>query len=143
MTGNKIVIDASVIAKWYNNEALTDKALLVLQSFINGRIHLCAPEHLLYEVGNSIWKNKALSTADCMQAMNDLMEMDIEFTRLDPAMASKAMKLARDLSISYYDALYIQLSIDRHMTLLSADVKLISKARGNSNAMHLKDCQEQ
>lgn len=40
MTGNKIVIDASVIAKWYNNEALTDKALLVLQSFINGRIHL-------------------------------------------------------------------------------------------------------
>lgn len=135
----KIVIDASVVAKWFNNESFTDKALKVRKAFIEGQIELCAPEHLLYEVGNSIWKNKTLSTKDCIQAVDDLMNMSIELTRLDSTMAFRAMKSARELLISYYDALYVQLSIDRLVPLLSADEKLLSKAEGTTNAMHLRD----
>jgi predicted nucleic acid-binding protein len=134
-----IVVDASVVAKWFNNESLTDKALEVREAFIEGKIDLCAPEHLLYEVGNSIWKNKALSINDCIQAMDDLMNMSIELTRLDHAIAARAVKSARELLISYYDALYIQLSIDRLVPLLSANENLLSKTKGTTNAYHLRD----
>lgn len=137
--GKIVVIDASVVAKWYNNEALTDKALQLRDDFIKGRLGLCAPEHLVYEVGNSIWKNKALSVSDCAQAVSSLMEMEIELVRLDPGMASRAIKTARELSISYYDSLYIQLSIDRGLTLLSSDALLISKAeKKHAHALHLE-----
>lgn len=132
----KFVVDASVVAKWFNNEVLTDRALQVRMAFIEGRTELCAPEHLLYEVGNSIWKNRVFTASECVQAIGDLVSMDIELARLDTGAAARTMKSARDLSISYYDALYFQLSLDRGLPLLSADEKLISKTK---NTVHLKD----
>jgi len=132
----KFVIDASVVAKWFNNEALTDRALQVRTAFVEGRAELCAPEHLLYEVGNSIWKNRAFTANECAQAISDLVSMDIELARPDSGAAARTMKSARELSISYYDALYSQLSLDRGLPLLSADEKLISKSK---DAIHLKD----
>lgn len=91
---------------------------------------------MLYEVENSIWKNRAFTTSECVQAVNDLVSMDIELAMLDSATAARVMKCARDLSISYYDALYLQLSIDRGITLLSADEKLLSKTK---DVLHLRD----
>lgn len=132
-------MDASIVAKWFSNEILTDKALEVRNAFIEGKTELYAPEHLLYEVGNSIWKNKAISADDSAKAISDLINMEIELVRLNSDMASEAMLIARELSVSYYDALYIQLSKDLHLPLLSADTKLVSKA--DKHSIHLKDFQ--
>ena len=60
---DRFTLDASVAAKWFNNEDLTNKAVQVRDAFIEGMIELLAPEHLVYEVANAIWKNKALAEA--------------------------------------------------------------------------------
>jgi len=132
------VLDASVAAKWFNNEIFTDKAIELRDSFAEGKVQLYAPKHLLYEVGNAIWKNRRLSTDDSRRAIVDILSMEIDLVRLDSNLASEAMKVARELDVSYYDALYIQLSNHLNIPLLSADGKLLLKAKKN-NSLHLKD----
>jgi len=133
------VIDASVVAKWFNNEELTYKALIVKEGVVAGSWLLHGPIHLLYEVGNSIWKNRALSAGDCIKAIEALSNMNIELAAPSIDYSSRTMRLARDLGITYYDALYIQLSIDLDIILLSADQKLLSKAKTKTEVLNLKD----
>jgi predicted nucleic acid-binding protein len=132
----KFVLDASVAAKWFSNEELTDKAVRVRDAFLDGRIDLCAPQHIVYEVGNSVWKNKSLSFDDSIRAIESLLVIDIELIMLDPKSAGQAMKLARDLNVTYYDATYAQISIMRKIPLLTADARLFNATK---NAIHLKD----
>lgn len=131
------MLDASVAAKWFNNEALTEKAIEVRDAFVRRKIELYAPEHLLYEVGNSMWKNSVISAQDAENAIRALVDMDIDLVKLDPDSASEAMKIARELGISYYDALYVQLSDSLSVQLLTADAKLASNVK--EMALPLKD----
>ena len=49
---SKVVVDASVAAKWLVTESLSDKALALL----GGPDDLISPDLLLPEVGNILWK---------------------------------------------------------------------------------------
>ena len=133
---DKYTLDASVAAKWFNNESLTDKAVQVRDAFVEGRIGLLAPEHLVYEVGNAIWKNKALAAGDATTAIKNLVDLELELVRLTPELAANAMKIARDSSITFYDAAYVMLANHLDAPLISADSVMLSKSK---KSMHLKD----
>lgn len=133
---DRYTLDASVAAKWFNNENLTDKAIRVREAFVKGEIGLVAPEHILYEVGNSIWKNKALTTEDTTVAIRSLTELEIDLVRLTPQMAGNAMKIARESSITFYDAAYVTLANHLDAPLISADQAILSKSK---KSIHLKD----
>jgi predicted nucleic acid-binding protein len=125
----RLVLDANVAAKWFSNEELTDKAVKVRDEFLDGKIDLCAPEHLLCEVGNSVWKNKSLDTDDSIKAVESLLVMTIDLVRLDSKAAGQAMNLARDLGITYYDAVYAHVSTMLGIPLLTADKVLFETAK--------------
>lgn len=133
---DRYTLDASVAAKWFNNENLTDKAIRVREVFVKGEIGLVAPEHILYEVGNSIWKNKALTTEDAIVAIRSLTELEIDLVRLTPQMEGNAMKIARESSITFYDAAYVTLANHLDAPLISADQEILSKSK---KSIHLKD----
>src|ERR1051325_8180029 len=109
----RFTLDASVAAKWFNNEDLTDEALQIRDAFVHGKINLLAPEQLIYEVGNSIWKNKALTAEEAAKAVENLIDLQIELIHLNPRLAASAMKTARESRITFYDAAYIALA-DRY-----------------------------
>jgi predicted nucleic acid-binding protein len=133
---DKYTLDASVAAKWFNNESLTDKAIQVRDAFVQGKIMLVAPEHLLYEVGNAIWKNKALSQEDAVTAVRNLVDLDIELVRLTPGLAGGAMNIARSSSLSFYDAAYVILADHFDAPVISADSVILAKAK---KSVHLAD----
>ena len=133
---DRYTLDASVAAKWFNNENLTDKAIRVREAFVKGEIGLVAPEHILYDVGNSIWKNKALTPEDAIVAIRSLTELEIDLVRLTPQMAENAMKIARESSITFYDAAYVTLANHLDASLISADQEILSKSK---KSIHLKD----
>lgn len=132
----RFVLDASVAAKWFSNEDLTDKAMLVRDAFLDGKVSLYAPEHLLYEVGNSVWKNKALDVNDSVTAIESLVEMKMDLISLDIKTAGRAMMLARKLGLTYYDAVYACISEILDIPLLTADRMLFRAAK---NAIYLKE----
>ena len=133
---DRYTLDASVAAKWFNNENLTDKAIRVREAFVKGEIGLVAPEHILYEVGNSIWNNKALTTEDAIVAIRSLTELEIDLVPLTPQMVGNAMKIARESSITFYDAAYVTLANHLDAPLISADQEILSKSK---KSIHLKD----
>lgn len=133
---DRYTLDASVAAKWFNKESLTDKAVQVRDAFVEGSIELVAPEHMVYEVGNSIWKNKTLVPADAAAAIRDLLDLELELVRLTPELATSAMKVARDYSITFYDAAYVVVADRLNAPLISADSLMISKSK---EGIHLKD----
>jgi predicted nucleic acid-binding protein len=94
----RFTLDASVAAKWFNNEDLTDKTLQIRDAFVQGKIGLMAPEQLLYEVGNSIWKNKALTVEDAISAVKDLVDLQVELIHMNPELAAKTMRQRASLA---------------------------------------------
>lgn len=132
-------LDASVAAKWFNNEELTGEALQVRDAFVHGKIELLAPEQLIYEVGNSIWKNKALTAEDAAKAVGNLIDLQIELIQINPKLAASAMKTAREFHIAFYDAAYITLANYYNAPLISTDAEILAKS--GKNSVHLKDLQ--
>jgi len=50
------VVDASVASRFLLIEDLSDKAELVLESFLGEALDLKAPGLVVYEVGKTLWK---------------------------------------------------------------------------------------
>ncbi|MEM3005049.1 MAG: type II toxin-antitoxin system VapC family toxin, partial [Candidatus Bathyarchaeia archaeon] len=65
----RLVVDASVVAKWFNTEELSNKAVEVKDAFVRGALKLVAPIHIIYEVGNSVWMNAQLTDEDASDAI--------------------------------------------------------------------------
>lgn len=53
------VVDASVVAKWFLPEAYKEKAEQLLREFLNDQTDLIAPDLIVSEVGNVMWKRSA------------------------------------------------------------------------------------
>ena len=133
-------MDASVAAKWFFPEALSDRARELLRS--GGE--LLAPELLLLEVGNVAWK-KALrgeiSTEHAQAVASALPQM---FSLLVPAsqVQESALELALRLRHPVYDCAYLVLAQARDLPLVTADSHLLERLGGGEwpgRAVHLRD----
>ena len=125
----KIVIDASVAVKWFNIEEYSDEAVKLKNLHVAGIIKLIAPLHLIYEVGNSIWKNKQINNIDASNAVLYLLELEISLIPPDRKSIKRIMEIARNKNISFYDACYIELAEKYGIPLISADKKQIEASK--------------
>jgi predicted nucleic acid-binding protein len=76
------VIDASVAAKWFFAESHSAEAGLLLTNLRLGSVRLSAPDLLLAEMGNILWKRVALRGEGDIRAAQefyaDLLQLGIE-----------------------------------------------------------------
>ncbi len=135
----KIVVDASVAAKWFNKEEYSGEAVTLKQAYVDGIVELVAPMHLIYEVGNSIWKNKQLSVEDASEAISLLLDLDLNLVEPSAIDLRRVMEIARERSITFYDALYIQVAEKYGVKLVTADSEQIEKSEGIVDVVHIKD----
>jgi predicted nucleic acid-binding protein len=54
------VVDASVAAKWFLPEPYKDKAERLLRDFLDETVELIAPDLIVAEVGNLLWKRSTM-----------------------------------------------------------------------------------
>ncbi len=135
-----LVLDASIIAKWYNKEEYSDKAIEIREKYIDGLLDIKEPALILYEVSNAIYKNDQLNIEDAMKAVESLMRL-IEATIEIPSNedAKEMMKIARSLKISFYDSSYIQIAKKYNAKLITADDEMYRKAKKLIEITHIKD----
>ncbi len=55
MKAAEVVVDVSVVIKWFGEEEYSDKAILLRDRYIEGEISIIAPELMLYEVLNALY----------------------------------------------------------------------------------------
>ena len=128
---DKIVVDSSVVIKWFVVEPFSVEARHILDGYQTGRLALHAPDLINAEVGNIIWKKyrfQGLAAADAQQII-------YEFRRLTFVLTPTAdlLEEAYHLAVAYertvYDALYIALSVREQCPFVTADEKLVNVIR--------------
>ncbi len=133
------VVDASVAAKWFNLEELSERAVEVKEAYVKGRLQLSAPVHIIYEVGNSVWKNPQLTDKDASDAVVSLIRLGLELLEPNTKRASRAMEIARLRKTTFYDAAYLQSAEELDTPLLTADQVQITAGKGIAKLIHLRE----
>jgi len=123
----KIVIDASVVTKWFSEEEDTEKALEYKERHVKGDIELTAPALLLYEVTNALNYKPDFKEEDVKDSINALIDLSLSIKLPTKEVMEKTVFTARKYNISIYDALYIALAEILNIILITADEKLIEK----------------
>lgn len=119
----KAVIDTSVVVKWFSEEAHTEKAELLLLRVQRGQIHMYAPELLVYELGNALWKGKKFEENRILAALDELFESRMEFMPIDKVLVQSAVRIMVRYDITFYDAVYGALAFSFDIPLVTADPK--------------------
>jgi len=121
----KYVIDASVVFKWYykKNEEDLEKAKLLYRLLNSDDSLLLAPELLVYEILNILRLKKEIPTDVANNIVSELYDTLI-FVTVDRELFKKAFAFSRNLNISFYDSIYIALSVKYNAPIITADNKL-------------------
>jgi predicted nucleic acid-binding protein len=122
----KLVLDASVVAKWLFHEADRAPAEALLEGWMDGRWEVVAPEILAAEVANAIWKRtrrEALPTAEALLLFERFATFCPTLVSIENLVRS-ALDLAVERGCSVYDGLYVALARSLPCRLITADEKL-------------------
>jgi predicted nucleic acid-binding protein len=121
-----LIIDASVLIKFFVPEVLSDKAEELLARVGEGSVTLFAPDLIYAESGNTLWKKhrlKELTQSEVGKITDLIISIPL---KVEP---SKALfPLATDVAIAYdvtvYDALYLSMAKLYETQMVTADRKL-------------------
>ncbi|MGB9717955.1 MAG: type II toxin-antitoxin system VapC family toxin [Thermoproteota archaeon] len=133
------VVDASVVVAWFiPGEPWSVKARWLGDEYVEGRVRLYAPNILLYELNNSLWKAvrrglMSVETAEaCVEAFSKISP---ELLPLNLKRQLEALRMATEEGVSFYDSAYIVAARATGSTLVSADSDLVSVARKHVSAI--------
>jgi len=127
----RAVIDASVSAKWYFPETGNEAADRLLTARTVGERELLAPDLIVPEFTNILWKR--VRRQDCSrraaEAILALWEVDRPSLVASAPFASQAFELATALDQPVYDCFYLALALAIEAPLATADRELARAAR--------------
>lgn len=125
-----MVIDASVVAKWYITEEDSDKAIQIRDLHSAGKIVLSSPLIVIYEIGNVLTKHPSFTSDSSASAFQSLLNLGIELRSFaDTKLLGKSFEISKQLKVTFYDAMYVALTKEHDATLITADRDLLIKAR--------------
>ena len=119
------VVDASIAVKWVIPEVLSDKADRVR----DGEDDVLAPDLLLVEVANALWKKTAaeeISAREADAAFDLVRRSGIDLRPTAPLLP-RAMDLARRLGHPVYDCVYLALAEREDAAFVTADQRLLRR----------------
>lgn len=125
----RLVIDASVAIKWYIPEDQSDAAVSLLESGDT----LLAPDLILAEVGNIVWK-KARRGELTAEEGRSIVGAFSSLSRLalvrSTALLSGALEIALTFDQTIYDSLYLALAVSENAHFVTADERLVRALAG-------------
>ena len=105
------VPDTSVALKWIQREeVLADRAMALLDAYLDGRVVLTVPSLLAYEAANVLRYRATLTTTQIEVAVQGLFDLDLAWIAPSPAMVQRTVALAREYGTSVYDATFAALA---------------------------------
>jgi predicted nucleic acid-binding protein len=119
------VVDASIAVKWVIPEVLSDEADRVR----DGDDDLLAPDLLLVEVANALWRKttaRDITPREADAAFDLVRRSGIDLRPTGPLLP-RAMDLARRVAHPVYDCVYLALAEREHAALVTADLRLLRR----------------
>jgi predicted nucleic acid-binding protein len=122
-----VIVDASVVVKWFALEALHDAA----RNLLTARGELVAPDILVIEFANAMWVKVGrgeLDEHDALPAIAAVSGGGEPALRSSAPLARRAFALARLLDHPVYDCVYLALAEQLEMPLITADARFVAAA---------------
>jgi len=130
----KLVVDASVAAKWLVQEVLSTEAVGLLQT----DNELVVPDLFWAEVGNILWKKARaaeLTGDEATQRFDDLTSMGLR-TVSTLVIARGAVGVALASGRTVYDSVYVALAMHEGCRFVTADERLVNALAGTPYHTH-------
>ncbi len=138
MERGKIVIDASVVVKWFVEEEYSRESLMIRDSLTGGLLDALAPPILHLEVLNALKYSGAFGEDELKEVAHILEDYQFSIRSLSGDYAEKTVEIAMRKGLTIYDASYVALAIIEGTSLYTADEKLLTKTQDLNIAKHVK-----
>ena len=119
-----LVLDASVVVKWFAVESYTPAALRLMRA----PVEFASPDLLIAEVTNTMWKKVRrgeLTADEAQRRVETLTSIDV-ITVPCRDLAGEAHQLATMTGRSVYDSMYLALAIRLGTRVITADAKFLN-----------------
>ena len=133
MTTADIILDSSVIAKWFFPEESGQLALKIKDDFTTNVTSISAPLLLYWEINNLLktaTKRSRITAKSAVSVYEAFLKLNFIVYSSEELMA-KTLKIAIRFDISSYDASYVALAEYLQKPFFTADQKLLSKVISN------------
>lgn len=134
-----VVVDASVVVKWFVEEEYSRESRLLRDAYVNGLIDLAAPSLLYYEVINALRYSEGFGEEVLKEIAGILNDYQITLYNLEGELAAKAIELSMRKGITIYDASYIALAQVLNTVLYTSDERLVMKIKDPTHIKHIKE----
>ena len=124
-----IVLDASVILKWFQDEEGSERALVFEERHKTGEEMIAVPDLLFYEIANVLRYQKKITGEFADDAFEALNKLEIQTFVLGLYQLKEVFRFAREYDISVYDAMYVILAKKLECKLITADKRLQQKLK--------------
>lgn len=127
----RIVIDASVLVKWYVQETHSGKAIRLRDRHVNGEIELAAPFLIFYETLNALKYTGLFSTKELKEIALSIRNYGIKLFAPEKKAIEFALEAAQNHKLTIYDGSYLGLAMSLGAEFITADQKLIDQLSGD------------
>lgn len=134
----KVVLDASVVTKWYTKEKGSKAAIEYRDLHVEGELTVIEPSLVIYEVTNALNYNPNFSEPDVKESIKSLIDLHLEIIDPSKEMIERIVSLARDYGTSIYDSSYLALANMLDVNMVTADGNFWKKIKHDSHVQLLK-----
>ncbi|MBS7653160.1 type II toxin-antitoxin system VapC family toxin [Candidatus Bathyarchaeota archaeon] len=127
----ELIVDASVVVKWFVDEEYSNKAIKIRDMYIDGKIRILAPEIINFEILNALYYKKLFSENELREISEALDAYSFDLYSLKGEYSRKTVEIMFYNDITIYDASYISLAVMRNTFMYTADEDLISRLKGD------------
>ncbi len=133
-----IVLDTSVILKWYLYEEDSDKALYYRTEYLNKLIDITVPDLILYEVSNALRYNKNYIINDIKLVVESIFLSKIKIVSPTVELINQAIEFANYFNVSIYDSTYLALASSLDFQFITADEKFYKTIISKNKNLKIK-----
>jgi predicted nucleic acid-binding protein len=125
-----LILDTSVLAKWFKQEDGTEKALDLREAFFNGEVDIAVPDLVFYELSNVMRYDDSFTVEMINQSIKSLREMDFQIVAPYSEFMDKIVENATELELTVYDSAFYTLAEITEGKLVTADEEIQEKTDG-------------
>jgi predicted nucleic acid-binding protein len=130
----RIVVDASVVLKWFlSDEQFGQAALFLLDKYVSFELGIIAPSLLAYEVLNGLFiaqQRGRIEPEKTIMAFEGFIELEIAKKNIS-SIYPKIIHFSESYNLSAYDASYLGIADEEGIDLVTADKNFFNKTKSS------------
>jgi predicted nucleic acid-binding protein len=128
LTCPAVVLDTSVLIKWFRQEEVwAEQALALRDAYLEGLVLVSIPWLAVYELANVLRYKGDLTTVQVQEAVQSLLEMELEWVSPSSETMRRTVEIARTYETTIYDATFVALAEGLSAAFITGDDRLVRR----------------